>query len=640
MCSVVGFVYKEPKKEILLKMNSSLSHRGRDDKGFFIFKTKDKSFVHLAHNRLSVIDISKNASQPFVSECGRFVIVYNGEVYNFKDIREVLSKKGYLFRTESDTETVLYAYMEWKEKALEKFIGMFAFCIYDRKEEKFFLARDRAGVKPLYYYKDDNVFIFASEVKAFLQNPYFKKELDKEVIPFYMRFGYVGGDRSIFKNLYKFPAASFMEFDLKDRVFKIKRYWDLSEFLKKEKFKKDEKEVLNELEELLRDAFSLRMVSDVPVGVFLSGGYDSSLVAALLQKDFNEKLDTFSIGFEDEEFDESKDAYKVASYLKTDHHTAFIDKKELVEIALKLPYIYDEPFADDSVIPTVALSSFAKKSVKVALSGDGGDEEFIGYNKYCALYSLRKIFNNEFKKDVLNKITSTVSDEKIDKINKLLPKKIRNKNIVDKYQKFKRALKSENFSQMFINAGSSLSKEEMDRVLINGKESFLKESYFKYFDEVKDANLIDRMMFTDYITYLKDNSLVKVDRASMSVSLEAREPLLDHRIAEYLFQVPISLKYKNSQRKYLLKKILYKYIPREILERPKSGFQPPLYKWLRGDLKFLLDIYFNEKKIKEEGIFNVDEVKRLKILLEEGKRVNINEIWSVLIFRMWSDTWM
>ncbi len=640
MCSVVGFVYKKPQERVLKKMNASLSYRGPDSKGFLITPLKNGSYLHLAHNRLSILDISERANQPFVSECKRYAIVYNGEVYNFREIRRELLKKGYEFTSDSDTEVILYSYKEWGRKALDKFIGMFAFCIYDKKEEKLFLARDRAGVKPLYYYKEGDIFIFASEVKAFLQNPYFKKVLNQKVLPFYMRFGYIGGDESVFENLYKFPAASYMEYDLKSGEFKISRYWDIVKIAKEEKFEKSEKEVLRELEEILNDAFSLRTVADVPVGIFLSGGYDSSLVAAILQANSDKKLDTFSIGFKEKEFDESEEAYGVASYLKTDHHVSFIGKKELMETALKLPYIYDEPFADDSTIPTAVLSSFARRSVKVALSGDGGDEEFAGYSKYSALYSFRDIFSNEFKKLILKRVVDSVSADGVKRINDLLPKKIRNRNIVDKYLKFKRAVESDGFSSMFINASSNLSKEEVEEILIKSEDTFLPRSYFKYFKEIKELDFMDQMMLIDYITYLRDNSLVKVDRASMSVSLEAREPLLDHRIAEYMFKVPVSLKYKNSTKKYLLKKILYKYVPKELLERPKSGFQPPLNYWLRGDLEFLLDIYLDEKRMKEHNIFNVEEVGRLKRLLKEGKSVNINKLWSVLVFQMWFCTWM
>ncbi len=640
MCSIAGFVYKEAREEILKDMNSSLTYRGPDSRGFFISPLKNGDFLHLAHNRLSILDISENANQPFISSCKRYVIVYNGEVYNFKDIKKELLEKRYKFRSKSDTEVILYAYKEWGEKALDKFIGMFAFCIYDRKDEKLFLARDRAGVKPLYFYRDENIFIFASEMKAFVKNPFFKKILNKKVLPFYMRFGYIGGDESIFEHLYKFPAASYMEYDLKSGDYKLKKYWDILDIAKEEKFQKSEEEVLKELEELLTDAFSLRMISDVPVGIFLSGGYDSSIVAAILQANSKTTLNTFSIGFKEKEFDESEYAYKIASYLKTDHHTSFIGKKELVEIALKLPYIYDEPFADDSTIPTTALSAFAKRSVKVALSGDGGDEEFVGYSKYSALYSFRDIFSNDFKRVALKGLVDSISVDRVKRINELLPKRMKNRNIADKYMKFKRAIESKDFASMFINASSNLSKEEIDKVLINSEDRFLPESYFKHFERIKELDFIEQMMLIDYITYLKDNSLVKVDRASMSVSLEAREPLLDHRIAEYLFRVPVSLKYKNREKKYLLKQILYKYIPKELLERPKSGFQPPLYHWLRGELEFLLDMYLDEKKIKEQGIFDEKEVVRLKTLLKEGKDVNINELWSVLIFQMWMCVWM
>ncbi len=640
MCSIAGFISSKRDKDTLLSMNEILSHRGVDDSGIFIDSSKEGDFIHLAHNRLSILDISFKASQPFVSSCKNYVIVYNGEVYNFREIRRELEKIGYSFVSESDTEVVLYAYKEWGEKALDRFIGMFAFAIWDRVKDILFLARDRAGVKPLYFYQKGDEFVFASELKGILEYPSFKKEINFDVIPFYLQFGYIPSPFTIFKNVSKLSAGSYMIFDFQSKAKRSVKYWDVLDFYKAPKFEGGEEDVLFHLEELLYDSAKYRTVSDVPIGIFLSGGYDSTFVAATLQSHSDKKLHTFSIGFEDKEFDESIYARDVAKHLKTYHHEHFISRKELVDIASKLAFIYDEPFADDSTIPTTALSVFTKESVKVALSGDGGDEIFCGYSKYSALYSMSSLFSSSLKKATLSMIAGMIPSSSVKMLNELLPDRYKNRNIEDKYQKFKRAIKSKDLKEMFINASSISSQKEIREVLRGDFNSVLERSAFRRFEEISDLNYLDQMMAIDYITYLTDNTLVKVDRASMSSSLEAREPLLDHRLVEFLARVPVEIKYKNSEKKYLLKKILYKYVPKELMERPKSGFRPPLYKWLREDLGFLIEIYLDESLLISSEIFDIDSVNRLKKDLKDGKNININLLWAIVVFQMWYVKWM
>ena len=642
MCSIAGFAADFKDEKLIESMNNYLSHRGLDDSGIYISKDKSNGFVHLSHNRLSILDISKNSSQPFISECKNYIVVYNGEIYNFKEIKKELVKRGYKFVSNGDTEVLLYAYKEWGRKALDKFIGMFAFCIFDKVKNILFLARDRAGVKPLYFFWDRKEFVFASEIKGILKYKNFRKAINRNVIPFYLRFGYIPSPFSIFEKLYKLPPSSFMIYDLEKKSYEISKYWDIFDFYKAEKFKEDEEKILKDLENLLIDSIEYRMVSDVGVGVFLSGGYDSSTVAAILQSNRKERINTFSIGFQEREYDESFFAREIARYLKTDHHEHVISKKELIDIALSLPFVYDEPFSDDSAIPTIALSKFTKKSVKVALSGDGGDEIFCGYSKYKALLAFFSIFSSNFKKEGLSFISNIVPISFIKKANSFLPERLKNRNIEDKFIKFKRALNSKNLTQMFINASSNADESEIKKILNFEYESdlILEKSAFSRAKEIKDLNFLDFMMAIDYITYLADNSLVKVDRASMSVSLEAREPLIDHRLAEFMARVPVKLKYKNNEKKYLLKKIIYKYIPKEMLNRAKSGFTPPLLRWLRDDLSFLIDIYLSDTILKDISIFNMEEVNRLKRALKNKERVNINLLWSVVIFSMWYDKWM
>ncbi len=640
MCSIAGFVSKNKNEVLIREINDTLSHRGPDFGEIFIDKTKNEDFIHLSHNRLSILDISSKANQPFVSECGKYIIVYNGEVYNFKSIKEELLKKGYRFVSNSDTEVILYSYIEWGEKSVLKFIGMFAFCIYDKNKNILFLARDRAGVKPLYFFKKDETFLFSSEIKGIIKHPDFKKEIEKDALFLYFRFGYIPSPFTIFKDIYKFPAASYMIFDLEKKEAEIFKYWDSLEFYKKDKFKKSEKQIEKELEELLVQSALYRTVSDVPIGVFLSGGYDSSFVAAVLQKHSQKRINTFSIGFEEREFDESIYAREVAKYLKTNHHEHFLDRREIIDIATDLPFIYDEPFADDSAIPTVALSRFTKESVKVALSGDGGDEIFVGYSKYSALYSLLSLFSSEVKKSSLSLIVNMLSPSLVKFINDFLPKNLKNRNIEDKFLKFKRAVSSKDLEEVFVNASSIASVEELGRIFKKRVKFRLDKTNFSKFEEIENADFLEKMGAIDYITYLLDNSLVKVDRASMSSSLEAREPLIDHRLYEFMARVPVEIKFKNREKKYLFKKIVYKYIPKDILQRPKSGFMPPLYKWLTRELDFLCDIYLSETFIQRIGFFEPKEIKRLKDALKNRKRVNINLVWAIVVFGMWHEKWM
>ena len=642
MCSIAGFAADFRDEKLIEEMNNTLSHRGDDDSGIYISEDKSKGFVHLSHNRLSILDISKDASQPFVSKCKNYVIVYNGEIYNFKEIRRELVKRGYKFVSNGDTEVLLYAYKEWGREALDRFIGMFAFCIFDRVKNILFLARDRAGVKPLYFFYDRGEFVFASEIKGILKYKNFKKAINRDVVPFYLRFGYIPSPFSIFEKLYKLPPSSFMIYNLEQKSYEISKYWDIFAFYKAKKFKEDEEKILKNLENLLIESIEYRMVSDVGVGVFLSGGYDSSTVAAILQSNRRERINTFSIGFQEKEYDESFFAREIARYLKTDHHEHVISKKELIDIALSLPFVYDEPFSDDSTIPTIALSKFTKKSVKVALSGDGGDEIFCGYSKYKALLAFSSVFSSNLKKEGLSFLSDKVSISFIKRVNSFLPERFRNRNIEDKFIKFKRALNSKNLTQMFINASSNADDSEIKKILNfeYDKDLVLEKSAFSRAKEIEDLDFLDFMMAIDYVTYLTDNSLVKVDRASMSVSLEAREPLIDHRLAEFMARVPVGLKYKNGEKKYLLKKIVYKYIPKEMLNRAKSGFTPPLLGWLRDDLNFLIDIYLSDTLLKDISIFNIEEVKKLKKALKNRERVNVNLLWSVVVFAMWYDRWI
>lgn len=640
MCGITGFIDNKKRVNVLSSMTEVLNHRGPDDSGIDILESKFSQYIHFGHKRLSVLDLSKHGHQPFISDCGQYIVVYNGEVYNFKDIQAELYSLGYTFISNSDTEVILYAYKEWGIKCLEKFIGMFAFSIFDKVRQKVILVRDRAGVKPLYYYAFNGVFLFSSEIKSFHQHLDFKKELNKDVLGYYMQFGYIPAPYSIFENCYKLKPGHYLEYDLKSNAYEIYKYWDVIDFYKKDKIVLSEKEIISDIEELLLDAFQLRMVSDVPVGVFLSGGYDSSLVTAVLQKNNSSQLNTFTIGFDEKGYNEAKHARKIAEYLGTNHTEYYCSKNDMLDIVEELPFFYDEPFGDSSSIPTILVSRLAKKNVTVALSADGGDEAFCGYSKYFALNRVSSLLSNNTTKTCLRLLLKTISENSVDRINEYLPKSIKQTNIRDKFQKFKRAVDTDSEKNMFKNASSCIHPADINKLLSGFSNSDLQDIAFNDFDELNSCKFIDKMMAVDYKSFMVDDVLTKVDRATMSVSLEGREPLLDHRIIEYMARVPVAMKYKNGQAKYLLRQILYNYLPQKLVDKPKSGFQIPLFEWLKTDLRYLIDKYLDKDRLNSDGIFNGNEVGKVVNDYLAGKYVNINQLWFIINFEMWKEKWM
>ncbi len=632
MCGIVGFLGKQRDDGTVKSMLKVQEHRGSDDSGIFVDEVAS-AYVHLGHNRLSIQDITSHGHQPFVSTCGDYTIVFNGEVYNFKSIREELEKLGHTFVSHSDTEVILYAYKEWGIGCLEKFIGMFAFTLLDKKKNKMYLVRDRAGVKPLYYYDDGASFLFSSELKSFHVHNGFKKDLNKDVLPYYFQMGYIPAPQSIYKNTYKLEAGHYLVYDLVQSGYKSVKYWSVDACYEKEKSDKSEKEVLDDLEVLLEDAVSLRMVSDVPVGVFLSAGYDSTLVTALLAKNHKD-LHTFTIGFEDKKYNEANHAKDIAKYFGTKHTEQYVTAKEMLEKVKTLPFYYDEPFGDSSAIPTMIVSELARKDVKVALSADGGDEAFCGYSKYFFLDKFSDIFTGKFKKKILQTTLNTVSSSLVGGVNALLPKQLKQTNIHDKHSKFKRAFSAGSLGDMFLQASSPVCAKEVKAFL----KVVEKNTDFEKFSMDSKNHLLDEMMRIDYKTFMTDDILAKVDRATMSVSLEGREPLLDHRIIEYMAAVPVELKYKNKQGKYLARQILYKHIPKTFIDKPKTGFQVPLDRWLNDDLKHLVEKYLDKDKMDDE-IFDAEEIERIKKELFLGKHTEVNKVWFILMYEMWKEKW-
>ena len=618
MCGIAGFIDFNKKTDfnILKKMTDVLYHRGPDDSGYSFYH-RQNYHIGLGHRRLSILDLSKYGHQPMKFD--NLEIVYNGEVYNFKEIRCELEKYGYTFESNSDTEVILKAYHKWGIETVHKFNGMFAIAIYDKKEEKLVLIRDRAGVKPLYYYFKDNLLMFASELKSFHQNYNFKKEIDLNVVSQYLQFGYILEPYSIFKNTYKLKAGHYLKFSLKNKQMDIEKYWDVIDYYNKPKLQISEDEVIKETEKLLKSAFNYRMIADVPVGVFLSGGYDSSIVTAILQKNSTEKLKTFTIGFYEEKYNEANYAKEVAKYLRTDHTEYYCTQKEALDIVPTLSEVYDEPFADQSVIPTILVSKLAKQSVTVSLSADGGDEIFGGYNKYLT--------NLEMKSRIF-KLLKIFGKNNLESIAYSLQKKgiIKDKFFINKIAKL--AYEENIELQKLI---SYFTTPLQIQKLIGSCQNL--DTNFDKIDEVKDTHF-NKMFAIDYKTYMIDDVLHKVDRATMSVSLEGREPLLDYRIIEFVAQLPDRYKIKDGEKKWLLKQITHKYIPKEIMDRPKMGFGVPIEKWLKNELKYLIEDFF-----ELDSILDKKELSEIKSLFFQN-RVNYQMILNILIFQMWWKRWM
>lgn len=631
MCGIAGFLdfSKRSGMDVLRRMTDKLTHRGPDDAGYEIFESSS-TVIGFGQRRLSILDLSPLGHQPMHFK--NLVIDFNGEIYNFKEIRLELEQRGYSFQSWSDTEVILKGFDCWGIDVLQKFIGMFAFAIYDRDKNSVIIVRDRAGVKPLYYFSKNDVFLFASELKAMYEHPAFEKNIDTNSLALFLQYSYIPAPHTIFVETHKLLPGHYMEIDLSSGTAVINKYWDVFDHYNKKKIKIDEQEAIIETDRLLKNAYEYRMVADVPVGVFLSGGYDSSSVAALLQTGRTEKLKTFTIGFYENEFNEAPEAKKIAEYLGTDHTEWYLTAKEAADVLPQLPEIYDEPFADNSSVPTVLLSKMARQQVKVALSADGGDEIFAGYNKF----SQAEKFTHSIPQPIQTLLSGSMSLVNPD----LIPVFNRKYNFSTRYEKMKLIWKSHDPHMAIKYISQYITESEVESFL--GKPF---EKYHTYFDDGKELAKIDgvtnRLLAVDYKTFLVDNNLVKVDRATMAVGLEGREPMLDHRIVEFLAQLPSDFKIRNGTNKWLLKQIVHKYIPKSIMERPKRPFIAPLMVWFKDDLKEQLKYYLSESVLKKTGVFDPLPIVKLRDAYLAGeKRVNYQKLWQVLVFQLWYNRWM
>lgn len=630
MCGITGFVdFNKNSDEIhLQKMTETLHHRGPDDSGTAIFLKKEAS-IGLGHKRLSILDLSMLGHQPMSFE--HLHIIFNGEVYNFKDIKKLLIENGYSFNSDSDTEVVLKSFHKWGIDAVHKFIGMFAFVIYDENNNKVSMFRDRPGVKPFYYYFNNDCFLFSSELKSFHEHPKFEKEIDIDSLSLYLQYGYIPAPHSIFRKTYKLKPGHFLELDLARKELTEKKYWDVVDYYNKPKLKISEEEAVEETTRILRSAFEYRMVADVPVGVFLSGGYDSTAVTSILQQNTSEKIKTFTIGYKEGKWNEAPEAKKIANFLGTDHTEYYCTAREAADIILTIPDIYDEPFADNSVVPTILVSKLARQKVKVALSGDGGDEIFAGYNKFNRAAKFTESFPIWLQIG-LSKSMGLINPIHIPYFNKKY-------NFSTRYEKIRKIWSSHSAVSAMKYITQYLTDKETKSILL--KSFSERETYFEHEHLLNDENdNINKMLALDYKTFLMDNNLAKVDRATMSVGLEGREPFLDHRIIEFVSQLPSEYKIKNGVNKYLLKKIVHNIVPKNLMERPKVPFIAPLTVWFQQELKDLFLFYLDEEKLKKESYFNSELIIDLRDRYLRGEKVNHQKLWNVLLFQMWKERWI
>jgi asparagine synthase (glutamine-hydrolysing) len=636
MCGIAGFCDFTSRSDylILKNMTDTLAHRGPDDHGYKTFQESDAT-IGLGHRRLSIIDLSTLGRQPMHTPDNRYYIVYNGEVYNYAEIQQDLTQKyDITFQSQSDTEVILHAFQRWGIEAVNRFRGMFAFVIFDNQKKQLLLCRDRAGVKPLYYYWHNNCFLFSSELKALHEHPSFSKNLKLQSVHAYLKWGYIPAPHTIFNHTHKLNPGHCLIFDILHRTLTETQYWNSMDCYNQPILDISFDEAKNELEQLFIQSFGYRMVSDVPVGIFLSGGFDSVAVAAILQKHRSEQLKTFTIGFKEHTYNEAPFAKRIATYLGCDHTEYICTPQDALSIIPKLPDIYDEPFGDSSAIPTILVSEKARQAVTVALSADAGDELFAGYTKYQTAIKMWRIFND----------LSSPAKKLLDQCLQFIPFQVIQRllsayNLETRVQKIQQMLRHDHIVD-YMNITSQLITDQDRQKMMLQTINMFQTSFDHKINNTSQKGLFNAMLATDYQTYLPDDILMKVDRATMSVGLEGREPLLDHHILAFVAQLPEHFKYSNADPKHLLKMLVYQYCPKSLLDRPKKGFSVPIDRWFRKELKFYFLHYLDQTRLKKQGIFNDKFVVRLRDRYLNGYSENVKKLWQLLMFQMWMARWV
>ncbi len=642
MCGIVGFVdtKKTDLETICNEMVGTLRHRGPDYSSVWL----DQEYgIALGHSRLSILDVSEAGHQPMMSRCGRYVITFNGEIYNHIQLRKDLGRAGVsaLWKGHSDTETLLAAIALWGiKKAIQNSVGMFALALWDLKDKTLTLARDRMGEKPVYYGWQGNTFLFGSELKALKVHPEFQNTINRESICLLLRHNAISSPYSIYQGIHKLPPGSILTLNHGSKEVGVESYWGMKgvvETALSNPFKGTDGQALSELESILSNSISDQMTSDVPLGAFLSGGIDSSTIVALMQSQSVNRIKTFTIGFNEKGYDEARHAKDVARHLGTEHTELYVTSSQAMDVIPRLPAMFDEPFADSSQIPTYLVSKLAKQRVDVSLSGDGGDELFGGYNRHVWVKSIwsktrhMPLFSRRLVYYAITSLSPTVWNKFFQMCSVVFPSRYRVSQPGDKMHKLANVITAETQAAMYRKLVSHW--HSPDSIVLRSQEPDTQLSDLSTLPNLFDVE--QRMMFLDTVTYLSDDILTKVDRAAMSVSLETRVPMLDHRVVEFAWRLPLNMKIRNGQGKWILRQLLYKHVPKELVERPKMGFGVPIDSWLRGPLRDWAENLLEPCRLRQEGFFNAEAVR---IKWDEhiaGKRDWQHHLWDVLMFQAW-----
>ncbi len=642
MCGLIGFLdgsgdSAETLKARVIRMADTLARRGPDDAGAWV---DEQAGVALGFRRLSIIDLSQAAHQPMFSANGRYAVVFNGEIYNHRELRDDLKKHGVVFRSTSDTEVLLECCARFgPEESFSRLWGMFAIALWDRIERILFLARDRIGKKPLYYAECGGVFFFGSELKALREHPGFDRRIDRNALAAYLRYGYVPAPHAIYRCAHKLSPGHFAVVRC-GQPPEIHTYWDSRAVIRRAAHSRSgmcETEATVELDALLGDAVSRRMIADVPLGALLSGGIDSAAIVSLMQARSARPVRTFTIGFPETGYNEAGAAKAVASHLHTDHTELFVTPHEAQEVIPLIPQLYDEPFSDSSQIPTFLVCQLARRHVTVGLSGDGGDELFGGYTRYVHAQALWNILRRSpmsarrLAAQTIRRIPAEKIDNAYRSFARFIPSRWHQSLAGDKAHKLSELLEVGDQDSLYRRL-VSLWKNPHD-VIMDGREPqgllddrSLKEAF---------PNYTERMMFLDLVTYLPDDILVKVDRASMGVGLEIRAPLLDHRLVEWAWTLPMHFKKHDGRSKWLLRQVLYRYVPAQLVDRPKMGFGIPLGSWLRKPLRDWVETLLEERRLRQDGFFQPEPIRNAWSEHLSGRRTHDYRLWCILMFQSW-----
>ena len=622
MCGITGFLSQRCEfgaggsEEVVRRMALAMHHRGPDDGGAWV---DERAGIALGFRRLAILDVSPRGHQPMFSADGRYVIVFNGEIYNFRELRARLEGLGHNFTSGTDTEVILAAAVEWGASNVPANLqGMFAYALWDRDERALHLARDRIGIKPLYYGWSGDTFLFGSELRALEQYPAFERRINREAVELYLDFAYVPAPLSIYEGNRKLPPGTALKVQVGNSAAEPVRYWDLASAFGAEPWSGSEQEAIERLEEELEAAVERHMVSDVPLGAMLSGGVDSSAVVALMCAKARGRVKTFSIGFAEKGFDESPFARDVAQHLGTDHTQLILSPQDALDVIPRLPEIYDEPFADSSQIPTFLVSRLARTQVTVALTGDGGDELFGGYNRYLyapKIWRAVKLVPGAVRGPAASALTATVMAMRRCGLDGLT---------ADKAVKAAGALRTKSLAGIYW----SLCRTQYRA---NGTQHPMADALVTQ----RDGEPVTDLQYLDMLTYLPDDILTKVDRASMAVSLEARVPLLDDEVVRFAASLPLKMKIRGKCTKWLLRQVLYKYVPAKLIERPKAGFAIPLAAWLRGPLSEWAEELLSEEALRNQDVLSSDSVRREWAEFQAGRQANHHRLWAVLMLQAW-----